>query len=206
MSKMVLTEQLVQIFCKLPEPGKVKTRLEPCLGKQGAADLYGELLERVVARLKPCFNTELWYASTGAVEFLTRFPRLEQKQQVEGDLGERMLYSMSDGLARSERVVLVGSDCPQIDSGYVAQAFALLKDHDVVLGPAEDGGYGLIGARRLLPEIFTDIIWSTDHVLSDTCRRLNEGLVNYAMLPLIWDIDRPSDIDRYYELLKEELS
>ena len=117
-----------------------------------------------------------------------------------------MLYSISDGLGRSERVVLVGSDCPPIDSGYVAQALALLKDHDVVLGPAEDGGYGLIGARRLLPEIFTDIIWSSDHVLSDTCSRLNEGLVNYAMLPLIWDVDRPTDIDRYYELLKEELS
>ena len=204
MSATVMMDHLVQIFCKLPEPGKVKTRLEPCLGKQGAADLSGELLERVIVRLKPFFNTELRYACDGAHHYLKRFPGLKQIQQLGGDLGIRMFNSMADGLARSERVILVGSDCPQIDAGYVSHALALLKDHDVVLGPAEDGGYGLIGARRLLPEIFTDIIWSTDHVLSDTCSRLNKGSVNYAMLPLIWDIDRPSDVERYYFLLKEE--
>ena len=136
MTAMVMMDHLVQIFCKLPEPGKVKTRLEPCLGKQGAADLSGELLERVTLRLKPFFNTELWYAFVGTQEFLRRFPELDQRQQLGGDLGMRMLYSMADGLVRSERVVLVGSDCPQIDAGYVAQALALLKDHDVVLGPA----------------------------------------------------------------------
>ena len=197
-------KELVQIFCKLPEPGKVKTRLEPCLGKQGAAELSGELLERVIVRLKPCFNTELWYAFVNTVEFLKRFPMLEQRLQIGGDLGARMLHSMADGLVRSERVVLVGSDCPQIDAEYVNKALTLLEEHDVVLGPAEDGGYGLIGARRLFPEIFTDIIWSSDRVLSDTCSRLNKRAVNYAMLPLIWDIDRPADIERYYDLLKEE--
>ena len=101
-------------------------------------------------------------------------------------------------------VVIIGADIPAVRPSHISDAFRALGSHDVVLGPAEDGGYGLIGARRLLPEIFTDIIWSTDRVLSDTCSRLNKGSVNYAMLPLIWDIDRPSDVERYYDLLKEE--
>ena len=117
-----------------------------------------------------------------------------------------MRFALVVGLSQSARVVLVGSDCPDINASYVSEAFERLNDHEVVLGPAEDGGYGLIGVRGAVPSIFQDIAWSTASVLSETCRRLNDIGTDYALLPLIWDVDRPGDVERYYDLLEQESS
>ena len=179
-------DQLVQIFCKLPEPGKVKTRLAECLGDQGAAELAGELAERLICRVAPAFRSELWFTLDDTTGFLARFPYL------------------ADGMSRADKVILVGSDCPLIDAAYVADAFDCLEDHDMVLGPVEDGGYALIGVRRVLPPVFENMTWSTASVLSETCRRLNAAGINYALLPLTWDVDRPADLKRYDELLEQE--
>ena len=86
----------------------------------------------------------------------------------------------------------------------IREAFNRLDRHEVVLGPAEDGGYGLIGVKDKVPLIFRDITWSTASVLSDTCRRLNDVGSSYALLPSIWDVDRPADAERYYDLLQKE--
>ena len=198
--------QLVQIFCKLPEPGKVKTRLAECLGDGGAAELAGELAERLICRVAPAFSSELWFTLEDTMGFLARFPYLAQKAQAEGNLGERMRCALADGMTRADNVILVGSDCPLIDAAYVADAFDRLEDHDIVLGPVEDGGYALIGVRHVLPPVFENMTWSTDSVLSETCRRLNVAGINYALLPLTWDVDRPADLKRYDELLEQESS
>ena len=201
-----MRDQLVQIFCKLPEPGKVKTRLAECIGDVGAADVAAGLAKRTISRLSKHFRTEIWYTLEDTIGFLDQFPDVDQRQQVTGDLGERMRFALVDGLNESAKVVLVGSDSPLIDAAYVGEAFERLNDHDVVLGPAEDGGYGLIGVRDAVPSVFQDIAWSTASVLSETCRCLNDVGTDYALLPLIWDVDRPGDVERYYDLLEQESS
>ena len=105
-----------------------------------------------------------------------------------------MHFALVDGLNQATRVILVGSDCPDINGSYVGEAFERLNDHDIVLGPAEDGGYGLIGVRDAVPSIFQSIAWSTTSVLSETCRRLNDAVTDYALLPLIWDVDRAEQL------------
>lgn len=194
----------IQIFFKMPEPGKVKTRLIPVLGEEGASDFAASMIHRLVSLLQGSGlgETELWYAGD-AGDFLASVEGVASHQQKGGDLGERMKEALSIGIYRSDKAILVGTDCPLIDDAYVATAAALLEDHDVVIGPAEDGGYGLIGVRDAMPDVFSGIDWGTDQVLAQTCRRLNESRANYALLPLIWDVDRPEDLPRYYAWLGE---
>ena len=201
-----MRDELVQIFCKLPEPGRVKTRLAERIGDVEAAEVAENLATRIISKLSKQFIVEVWYTFEDTNGFLKQFPNIDLRQQVIGDLGERMAFALADGLKNAGKVVLVGSDCPVIDAAYVDQAFERLSDHGVVLGPAEDGGYGLIGVRDVVPPVFGDIAWSSASVLSDTCRRLNGNAIDYALLPLIWDVDRPADVERYYNLLEKELS
>jgi glycosyltransferase A (GT-A) superfamily protein (DUF2064 family) len=91
----------------------------------------------------------------------------------------------------------VGTDLPFINKSYIDLAISGLRDHAVVLGPAEDGGYGLVGINKEIPDMFFDIEWGTEKVLSQTCNRLNRGDLDYCLLPLIWDVDRPEDLQRY---------
>lgn len=196
--------KLVQIFCKLPQPGKVKTRLAKSLGDTEAAQLSAALAKRTIEALSKSFKTEIWFTFEDQFGFLNQFHDVNKREQVGSDLGERMQFSLLDGLKHSTRVVLVGSDCPCIDAAYVAEAFERLNGHEVVLGPAEDGGYGLIGVKDKVPLIFDEILWGSVSVMSDTCRRLNAAGTYYALLPLIWDVDRPADAERYYDLLQEE--
>jgi len=192
---------LIQVFARLPEAGKVKTRLIPALGADGATRFATERLQSTLAAASgveiggEVVNKELWYAGRND-HFLAECP-VTTRAQAEGDLGERMRVALHDGLSRSDRVVLIGTDCPLIDAVYLASAFAQLEDHAVVLGPVEDGGYGLIGISGPVPDIFSNIDWGTASVLQDTCQRLNQAHVDYALLPLIWDVDRPEDLERY---------
>ncbi|MFP6802566.1 MAG: TIGR04282 family arsenosugar biosynthesis glycosyltransferase [Pseudomonadales bacterium] len=190
-------EPLIQILCKAPVLGKVKTRLIQKLGARGALDLYQQMFERLISELSACrFNTELWISPDKAHVFFDPYtvPRF---QQAGTDLGIRMKAALSNGLARHESVILVGADLPLIDRSYIEQAVSALKTHDVVLGPADDGGYGLVGVNAKTPDIFYDIDWGTERVLSQTCARLNRDGLDYGLLPLIWDVDRPEDLQRY---------
>ena len=188
---------LIQVFARLPEPGKVKTRLIPAIGAEGAAVFAAERLQTTLAAASQieAADTEFWYSGSNA-EFLADCT-VTTHAQPETDLGERMRLALTDGQRRSERVVLVGTDCPMLDEHYLASALMLLSDHPVVLGPAEDGGYGLIGVSGPVPDIFSNIDWGTASVLRDTCQRLNQASIHYALMPLIWDVDRPADLDRY---------
>jgi uncharacterized protein len=110
------------------------------------------------------------------------------------DLGERMYNALRDGLARFASVILVGSDCPGIDPAYLRQATGALRGASVVLGPAADGGYVLIGARRVSPSVFSGIAWGGDKVFGDTVTALETAGLDWAALPVLADIDRPSDL------------
>ena len=198
-------EPLIQIFCKEPVLGKVKTRLTQKIGARGALDLYKQMLERLMADFSlDTRQTELWISPVKDHVFFEQYavPRF---QQVGADLGARMCGALCDGLTRHESVILVGTDLPLINKSYTDQAVSSLKDHEVVLGPVEDGGYGLVGVKAEIPDMFSDIDWGTERVLSQTCNRLNRDGVGYSLLPLIWDVDQPEDLQRYNDWLDKGL-
>ena len=190
-------EPLIQILCKAPVLGKVKTRLIQEMGKRRALDLYLQMFERLMAELSASrFKTELWISPDKDHVFFERYA-FARFQQAGPDLGGRMSTALRDGLNRYESVILVGTDLPLINRSYIEQAVNALRDHDVIIGPAEDGGYGLVGVKGEIPGMFSDIDWGTERVLSQTCARLNRDGLDFGLLPLIWDVDRPADLPRY---------
>ena len=196
------SEPLIQIFCRAPVMGQVKTRLEPELGVMGAHQLYQQMLMRLINEFSVAsWPLEFWVSSDRNHTFFHSYRR-PKFQQISGNLGASMRAALKSGLTRHESVILLGADLPLIDLSYVAIAVNQLKEHDVVFGPAEDGGYGLVGVRTSLPAMFADIDWGSDRVLSQSCDRLNCEGANFHLLPLIWDVDRPEDLPRYRAWLK----
>jgi rSAM/selenodomain-associated transferase 1 len=189
---------LVQ-FARAPREGQVKTRLIPHLGAEGACELHCELTawtgrQLLDSRLGP---VELHVDGDAGHPL---FARLKADgvagifAQRGSDLGERMYNALRDGLARFGSVILVGSDCPGIDPAYLRQATVALRGASVVLGPAADGGYVLIGARRVSASVFSGIAWGGDTVFGDTVAALERAGLEWAALPVLADIDRPSDL------------
>ncbi|WP_275096760.1 TIGR04282 family arsenosugar biosynthesis glycosyltransferase [Sedimenticola hydrogenitrophicus] len=195
----------ILLFAKAPLPGQVKTRLIPAVGEQRAAQLYRELLERMIgeaaAGIAP---VEIWCAPDtrhGVFREAASNPSISLHTQPGGDLGERMAFATRQALTRSEAVLLIGGDCPVLNGAHLKQAFAwLYAGSDAVLGPAEDGGYVLLGLRRVARELFAGIPWSTPAVLDVTRRRLGELNWSWREFEPLWDLDREADLDRYLRL------
>ena len=195
-------EPLIQIFCKAPVLGKVKTRLIQKIGARRALDLYKQMFKRLMTDVSlDSPLVELWISTDKDHAFFEQYavPRF---QQAGADLGSKMSGALRDGLTRHESVILVGTDLPLINKSYIDCAVRSLSDHEVVLGPAEDGGYGLVGIKAEAPDMFSGIHWGTEKVLSQTCKRLNKHGLGYSFLPLIWDVDRPADLHRYKDWLE----
>lgn len=192
----------ILVFAKAPVPGACKTRLIPALGAEGAAALHRELLEGTLARLAPAgiAPLELWCApDAGHAAFQDLATRwgVSLHGQQGGNLGERMLHAATHALAEAEAVVLIGCDCPGLGPAQIASALtALLAQprQDAVLGPAEDGGYVLLGLRRPAPELFTVMPWGGDQVAALTRARMaGLGWRWWELAPLA-DVDRPEDL------------
>ena len=186
-------------FAREPVEGAVKTRLIGALSPRQACQLHSELVQWTCNTLLAAQlgDVELAVAgSTGHPLFAACRERGVRglTRQRGGDLGERMYNAMLDGLARYERVLLVGSDCPAIDAAYLQQALEALDRVPVVLGPAVDGGYVLIGGRQVDPGLFSGIAWGGDRVYVQTLRRLRALGLRWAALPALADIDRPADL------------
>ncbi|MEA3276850.1 MAG: TIGR04282 family arsenosugar biosynthesis glycosyltransferase [Pseudomonadota bacterium] len=202
---MRFADARILIFAKAPQPGLVKTRLIPALGAQGAADLQERLLRDTVERLARAdlAPVELWCAPHPDFDLFAELAGdhgIARYRQEGADLGERMGHAARAALARSESVVLVGTDCPLLDGAYVARALTALKDRDAVLGPAEDGGYALLGLKRAEAELFRDIPWGGDRVAALTRERMDLLGWDRAELPILWDLDRPEDLMRFEPL------
>jgi uncharacterized protein len=195
------------VFAREPIPGAVKTRLIPGLGPEGAAQLYERLLGIALraASATPCARRQLWCAGApadgGHCARLAAEHGLDWYPQCEGDLGIRMDRALTQALAKTDRAVLIGSDCPDYDSAYLSAAFEALDDRDAVLGPAADGGYVLIGLRRPAPELFAGIPWSSAAVLDATRAALARIGLAWAELPTLRDLDRPEDLAGFVDLL-----
>lgn len=198
----------VVVFAKAPEPGKVKTRLIPALGKAGAAALHRRLVMHSLraaqdAELGP---VELWCAPDTHHAFFAECERdfgVSLHSQCEGDLGARMRRALETVLGRAVRAILVGSDIPALSAQYLRDAErALSHAHDAVIGPVEDGGYVLIGLARCDPELFRDIPWGEPEVLAETRRRIAALRWRCLELPTLWDVDRPEDLERLPEEMR----
>jgi rSAM/selenodomain-associated transferase 1 len=195
------------VFAKEPIAGGVKTRLAASIGAARAAQVYRELTALTLAhavaarRAGVVAGIELWCAPSADSPYfrgiaLTAGASLHA--QVRGDLGARMAHAIADALTRARAVLLVGTDCPLLDADRLADAAALLDRHDAVLGPAEDGGYVLVGARRPLP--FAAVRWSSPHALTDTTAGFGRAGIRWAALPVLWDVDEPADLTRFEAL------
>ncbi len=195
------------IFAKAPTPGRVKTRLIPALGESGAAELQRRLIERTlrVAVAAGLGAPELWCAPDPDDPFFAACAKrygISLRAQGEGDLGMRMARALESALADGSPGLLIGCDCPALTSAYLREAAAALAGgNDAVFGPAEDGGYVLIGlARSQRAELFEDIAWGTASVMQETRTRLARGNWRWRELPLLWDVDRPEDLRRLRQL------
>ena len=195
------TTECLIIFTRYPEPGKTKTRLIPLLGEEGAATLQRQMTEQKLAEVNQLLT---FYPLSVEVHFSGGNESLMQewlglnwvyRRQSEGDIGDRMASAFQASFAAGmNAVVLIGTDCPELNAPLMTEAFQLLRQHDLVLGPALDGGYYLIGLRRLIPELFTGIPWSTAEVLQQTLSISQRLGLSVAKLPLLSDVDRPEDL------------
>ena len=191
------------VFARAPTLGFVKSRLAAEVGPTEALAAHTELLEGTLERcVSPAhYQTELWIAGpetdNPVVADLIRRFGLDLRAQWGDDLGSRMWNALEEKLKIGARVLVVGSDCPDIDRDYVLQGFGALDQADVVLGPAEDGGYGLVGLRTAARELFLSVRWGSDDVLQTTLERAERGGFRVRLLKRIYDVDTLSDWQRY---------
>ncbi|SFT44086.1 TIGR04282 family arsenosugar biosynthesis glycosyltransferase [Pseudomonas marincola] len=193
----------LHMLARSPIPGRVKTRLIPALGPEGSCDLQRLMLERAMRLPAEGFSDRFIWLDDGpdeSVQELADEHGWTLVEQPAGDLGERMRTIAALGLAGSDAVMLIGNDCPALDGEYLQQACSALSKNPAVIGPAEDGGYVLLGLRQLDPLLFSDMPWGTEKVLRKTCQRLRQlGWAHHLLDPL-WDVDRPEDLPRLASL------
>jgi rSAM/selenodomain-associated transferase 1 len=195
----------VAILAKAPIPGTAKTRLIPSIGAHAAAVLQERLTERTVATALAAAvgPVTLWCApdpSHPSFRDLVVRHAVTLKRQPAGDLGARMLAAMAAG---GRPTLVIGSDCPACTAENLRAAANALHDADVVLIPAEDGGYVLIGARVAHPQLFAGIAWGSASVLAETRARTAALGLTCSELPTLWDVDTEADLARFERLFPE---
>jgi len=189
------------VFARAPVPGRAKTRLIARLGEWGAARLQARLTARTLrtARAAGFAAVEL-HATPGRHAFFTLCKReflLPVKSQTGKDLGERMHRALRDALRRHRAAIVVGTDCPILKPQDLRLAARWLRGGcDAVIAPAEDGGYALVGMRKVCAGIFSGIEWGGVNVYRETAKRLDAAGYRWRALRTVWDVDRPADLDR----------
>lgn len=200
----------VAIMAKAPVPGKAKTRLAKLLGDAGAARAQrGFILRTLTTAHQASLGPTVLHCALGAAHHL--FSLLAQRwgvpcvSQVEGDIGQRMGAVMAAHFAKPGALplLIVGTDCPALTPGHLQAAADALLSHDAVFIPAEDGGYVLIGMRRVLPQAFEQVEWSTPRTMAQTRERLSGAGVAWQELPPLWDVDEPADWLRWKAVQSE---
>ena len=206
-------QQTVILFTRYPQAGKVKTRLIALLGPEGATALHDRLTKRVLNNIEPILRTgqvqlQVYYCGGSAEEmrcWLGKNIRLARQQG--SGLGERMQHAFERTWRQGrERVLLIGSDCPGITPSIIENGLKYLASHDLVLGPAADGGYYLIGLKADVQNcqqkkcknnyklLFQNINWGSEAVLQQTVQQAEKAKLSFALLTELHDIDRPEDI------------
>jgi len=187
------------LFAKKPEPGAVKTRLQPEFSPVESAELYSKFIEDCIENMAGASvdHRLIAYSPSDAEAALRKLDNslglFEYFPQGPGDLGLRLERAFNFVFSKgAEGVVALGTDTPNLPAHYINSAFDLLKSHDVVLGPSMDGGYYLIGSRIDVGNLFKDVLWGSDYVFEQTIARLKGA--SFGLLPPWYDIDRPQDV------------
>ena len=195
----------LQVFAKSPVPGFVKTRLAATIGNDAAAAVYRDLVLRTLGvataarKAGIVGSVELWLAPEAQGGTLAEWAvqhELVVKTQRGVDLGARMRHALRESLAAGRPALLIGTDVPAFDLPYLARAAAALQSHDAVIGPAEDGGYVLVGLARDI-DLFEGVQWSTADVMTQTRELLRSASASWSELPTLWDIDTHDDLVRW---------
>tara|TARA_A100001518_G_C1226396_1_gene75961 strand:+ start:429 stop:1061 length:633 start_codon:yes stop_codon:yes gene_type:complete len=198
-----LSDITLLVFAKAPIPGKVKTRLMPALDAEQACSVHVALLEQtleVACRAFPATRVQLWGGLEPhhpVLKTLAAHHGIECHAQRAGDLGQRMHAALA---AQRGPAILIGSDCPVLTPTMLKRCSEALYDHDLVMLPAEDGGYALIGGHRLSRRLFTGMVWGRSDVATQTLLRAKELALRVACSDTVWDVDMPQDLERWRAL------
>lgn len=199
------------IFTRYPEPGQAKTRLIPALGPTGAAEQHRQMVEHCLREARQLrslrlqmgqpLDLEIHYTG-GTLAAMQAWlgPDLTYCLQGTGSLGDRLSDACETAVtAGVQSLLIMGTDCPGINAPGLATALHHLQHHDLVVGPALDGGYYLLGLRSWIPELFQDIPWSTDTVFADTCAIAERLQLRTQILPTLSDVDHPEDLIHWHQ-------
>jgi rSAM/selenodomain-associated transferase 1 len=200
-SKPRTPRRALLVFVRAPEPGRVKTRLAAAIGDQAALRVYRRLAEHTLAEARALAAEDVairvHYAPADSGDVVRAWLGTGPLYlpQADGDLGMRMQDAFARAFADgAERVVIVGSDLPEVSASLLRHAFDLLDAHPAVIGPARDGGYYLLGLRKMIGGIFDGIEWSTSTVFQSTLKRLGAAGVDPAALEVLSDVDTVDDL------------
>lgn len=190
------------IFVKAPQAGAVKTRLAATIGARAAAELAETFFWDTLALAERLASAHVVVALSGDDRLLpTLRGRVDLWPQGDGDLGARLERNLRRALARGARTVVVGTDSPGLPVEYLTRAIAALETHDAVLGPADDGGFYLIGTKACPHGLLAGLPWSADDTREKTLARLQECGMTVALLPPWFDVDQMADLARLRSLL-----
>jgi rSAM/selenodomain-associated transferase 1 len=195
-SAMSTIDKRLIIFLKAPRPGLVKTRLAKTMGMEAACAAYGKMVTTLLANVSSLSGVQLRFAPDDAEGEIQPWLKAgwQSQAQGEGGLGQRLCRAFADAhSAGAKRVVIIGSDCPEVNAADIREAWAELKHNDVVVGPATDGGYWLIGLRQPQPQLFQGIRWSSETVLAETLERARSSHLRIQVLRILADVDTEKD-------------
>jgi rSAM/selenodomain-associated transferase 1 len=202
---MTSTPEHLLIFAREPVLGRVKTRLAADIGPAAALATYRELLALTAAAVAAAqVPATVWLAEAPALPAEPTQPRPEwpalpwRVQPPADSLGERMRHAFAEAFAAgAARVLIIGTDCPGLTAALLLRALDQLATHDLVVGPAADGGYYLLGMSELQADLFASKQWSTDTVLADTLADAARLGLRVAQLPTLTDVDSARDLDAW---------
>jgi rSAM/selenodomain-associated transferase 1 len=202
------TRNVLGFFAKYPEPGKVKTRLAKEIGTESAACFYRRVAEYVLKRTAPADSGYLRIVFYTPDMMMQRFEDWLQDEMLRvqrgADVGERMENALEEMFRMgAEKAVVVGADIPGLHKGIIDRAFQYLDSADLVIGPAMDGGYYLIGMKSTHPEIFRDITWGTGEVFRKTVLNIEKMGLRYRTVETLFDVDGLEDFLKAEEILKD---
>ncbi len=190
------------ILTKFPEPGKVKTRLATDIGEEQAAEWAVKILDKLfenLVELKDKNFLKIYLKPYKKIEEFCNLFNLKKERiypQPKGSLGDKMSLVFKKELSENDKVILIGSDTPDIEQEIISKTFQQLESNDVVLGPSTDGGYYLIAMSKYHPEVFQNVRWSHEKTLSDTIQQIERENLSYHLLEEKIDIDTIEDLNK----------
>lgn len=196
---MTSTEEALLIFIKNPVKGKVKTRLAKTLGDDEALNIYQKLLSITQTQTMEC-NCARYLFYSDSIDTTDNWQNNHYLKhiQIGDDLGERMLHAFEFAFKLGHsKVIIIGSDCPTIDTQLLNTALDQLNHKEVIIGPSEDGGYYLLGMNKLASGLFENMPWSQPHLFKQSLQFLKQNQISYHLLPVLNDIDTEEDWERY---------